>query len=160
MSPRTALDVGCGSGGRVVRALTDAGFRVSVIDVSEGMLRLARARHPGVHFVHADACEWTPPDQYDLVVAWDSIFHVRPADQRRVVGKLCDAVAPGGAVLFTAGGVAGEVTGQMCGRTFYYGSLAEEEYLRVLKERGCKCVLLDRDQHPEEHIVVIGAKAR
>ena len=34
----------------------------------------------------------------------------------------------------------------------------DEEYLRVLNERGCKCVLLVRDQHPEDHLVVIGVK--
>lgn len=156
---RNALDVGCGSGGRVITALVDAGYQVVGIDVSSGMLRLARSRHPDSHFIHADICQWQPAEQYDLVIAWDSIFHAPYSEQRRVVEKLCDAVAPGGAILFTAGGVDGEITGEMCGRTFYYSSLAEEAYLRVLKERECKCILLERDQHPEEHLVVIGVKA-
>ena len=37
-----ALDVGCGSGGRIVATLLDAGFRVTGIDVSETMLEYAR----------------------------------------------------------------------------------------------------------------------
>jgi hypothetical protein len=61
--------------------------------------------------------------------------------------------------LFTAGGVDDELTGQMCGHNFYYSSLYEEEYLRILKEKGCKCFLLQRDQYPEEHVVFIGSKA-
>ena len=155
---RRALDVGCGSG-RLTAALTGAGYRVVGMDVSPGMLALARGRHPGSPFLQADICTWTPPEQYDLVIAWDSIFHVPHAEQRGVVGKLCDALAPGGAVLFTAGGIDGEVTGPMCGETFYYSSLDVEEYLRVLKARGCRCVLLEMDQYPEEHVVLIGVRA-
>lgn len=75
-----------------------------------------------------------------------------------MIERLCDAFATGGVILFTAGGVDGEITGQMCGLEFYYSSLSDEEYLRILKEKGCKCILLQRDQYPEEHVVFIGAK--
>ena len=153
-----ALDVGCGSGGRVVSALLDAGFRATGIDVSEAMLEFARKRHPDSRFIHADICEWEPRERYDLIIAWDSIFHVPYCEQRRVVVKLCDALANGGVILFTAGGVDGEITGQMCGQDFYYSSLSEEEYLRAMTENGCKCILMERDQHPEDHVVFIGVK--
>jgi SAM-dependent methyltransferase len=154
----TALDVGCGSGGRIVAALLDAGFQVTGIDVSEAMIEYARKRHPDSDFIHGDICEWDPQERYDVIIAWDSIFHVPYAEQRRVVGKLCDALARDGVILFTAGGVDGEITGEMRGQIFYYSSLSEEEYLRTLKEHGCKCILLERDQHPEEHVVFIGTK--
>ena len=156
---RKALDVGCGSGGGIIAALTNAGFEVVGLDVSPAMLKYAKARHPGVSFIRADICEWPAPEKYDLIVAWDSIFHVPHDSQRQVVEKLCDALAPGGAILFTAGGVDGEITGEMSGQMFYYGSLAAEAYLRIFKERGCTCVLLDRDQYPEMHIVVLGVRA-
>lgn len=153
-----ALDVGCGSGGRIIDALLDAGFHVTGIDVSASMLERARRRHPGSRFVAGDICEWQPDERYDLIVAWDSIFHAPHAEQRRVVAKLCDALTSGGVLLFTAGGVDGEITGRMQGHEFYYSSLAEEEYLRTIKERGCKCVLMERDQHPEDHVVFIAVK--
>ena len=154
----SALDVGCGSGGRVVDALLAAGFRVTGIDVSEAMLGYARRRHPGARFVAGDICEWQPEEKYDAIVAWDSIFHAPHAEQRRVVVKLCDALAEGGVVLFTAGGREGEITGRMRGEEFYYSSLDDEQYLRAINERGCKCVLMERDQHPEEHVVFIAVK--
>jgi hypothetical protein len=47
----------------------------------------------------------------------------------------------------------------MCGQDFYYSSLTEQAYLNILKESGCKCILLQRDQYPEEHVVFIGAKS-
>jgi len=152
-----ALDIGCG-GGRMITVLTNAGFQVTGIDVSEGMLEYARKRHADVEFIHADICEWQPRQRYDAVIAWDSIFHVPHTAQGAVVARLCDTVVAGGVVLFTAGGVDGEITGQMCEQDFYYSSLAEEEYLRIMQERGCKCVLMERDQYPEEHVVFIGVK--
>jgi SAM-dependent methyltransferase len=153
-----ALDVGCGSGGRIVTALLDAGFRVVGIDVSEAMIELARKRHPGSYFIHGDICGWQPPEKYDVIIAWDSIFHVPYLAQRQVIGKLCSALANNGSILFTAGGIDGEITGRMCGQSFYYSSLAEEDYLRILKDMGCRCVLLERDQYPEKHVVFIGIK--
>jgi len=155
---RNALDVGCGSGGRIVSALLDAGFQVTGIDVSEAMIEYARNRHPESDFIHTDICEWEPTEQYDAIVAWDSTFHLPYSEQRPVTARLCNALATGGVILFTAGGIDGEITGQMQGEAFYYSSLAEEEYLRIMKENGCKCILLHRDQHPYEHVVFIGIK--
>jgi len=159
LSPRRgkALDVGCGNA-RLTTLIADAGFDVVGIDVSREMIALARARQPNATFIHADICEWRPPDHYDLIVAWDSTFHVPHASQRPVVEKLCAALASGGAILFTAGGIDGETTGAMNGEAFYYSSLADSEYLDILKDCGCRCVLLERDQVPEEHIVMIGAR--
>jgi SAM-dependent methyltransferase len=153
-----ALDVGCGAGGRIINALTDAGFDVLGMDVSQSMLALAKARHPTASFVHADICEWQPPDKYDLIVAWDSTFHVPHGSQRSVVRNLCAALVPGGVLLFTAGGIDGEITGEMNGQTFYYSSLADVEYIKLLELSGCTCVLMDRDQYPEHHIVLIGIR--
>jgi SAM-dependent methyltransferase len=153
-----ALDVGCGSGGRIIVALTDAGFTIMGLDVSESMLALAKARHPATSFVQADISTWQLSEKYDLIVAWDSTFHVPHTSQRTVVAKLCAALAPGGVILFTAGGIDGEITGEMSGETFYYSSLADEEYIRILKESGCTVVLLERDQYPEHHIVAIAIR--
>jgi 2-polyprenyl-3-methyl-5-hydroxy-6-metoxy-1,4-benzoquinol methylase len=38
---RNALDVGCGSGGRIFRLLAEHGFRINGIDASGEMIRLA-----------------------------------------------------------------------------------------------------------------------
>ena len=153
-----ALDVGCGDG-RLTKLIADAGFDVVGIDVSREMIALARARAPNAMFIHADICEWQPADRYDLIVAWDSTFHVPHASQQPVVEKLCAALSPGGVLLFTAGGIDGEITGQMNDETFYYSSLSDADYKRILTDNGCVCVLLERDQYPEHHIVVIAIRS-
>lgn len=154
-----ALDVGCGTGGAIMNALLKAGFQVVGLDVSEAMLARAVKRHPTARFVHDDICVWQPPETYDLIVAWDSIFHVPHDAQRPVVEKLCDALAAGGVLMFTAGCVNGEILGEMEGRTFYYSSLTGADYLAILSARGCTCVLMDREQYPEHHVVFIAIKA-
>ncbi|GAA0485443.1 class I SAM-dependent methyltransferase [Streptomyces sp. NPDC046215] len=48
------LDLGCGTGIPTARQLAEAGHDVVGVDISSGMLALARANVPGAHFVEAD----------------------------------------------------------------------------------------------------------
>lgn len=155
---RKALDVGCGSGGRIVTALVNAGFDVTGTDVSQAMLSIARANHPGVNFVLADVCEWEPSGSFDIITAWDSLIHIPHQMQGDVTRKLCASLADRGVLLITVGGTDGVVMGTMRGETFYHSSLNEDEYITTMKNMGCKCILLERDQFPEEHVVIIGMK--
>ncbi len=68
-----ALDVGCGSGGRIIRKLLAEGFEVTGIDLSQSMIDIARGLHPEVKFHVADICTWESGESYDFIVAWDSI---------------------------------------------------------------------------------------
>jgi len=63
-------------------------------------------------------------------------------------------------LLLTAGGRDGEITGQMKGQSLYYSSLDDYEYLRALAETGCRCLFMERDRYPEEHLVIIAAKPK
>lgn len=155
-----ALDVGCGSGGRMIEGLLSAGFQVTGIDVSRGMLDIAKARHPSVEFVHDDVTEWTPPRSFDFVLAWDSIFHLPYASHTLVLAKLCGCLADGGVLLFTAGGIDGEIVGSMHGREFGYSSLAEVALVQLLRDHDCVPLLVERDQYPLNHVVLIAIKAQ
>ncbi|MCH8517997.1 MAG: class I SAM-dependent methyltransferase [Cyclobacteriaceae bacterium] len=52
-----AIDVGCGSSGRIVELLLSEGFNVSGLDISPEMIRLAQKRHPNQKFYLGDICE-------------------------------------------------------------------------------------------------------
>jgi SAM-dependent methyltransferase len=157
---QTALDVGCGAGGRMIDRLLNAGFQVTGIDVSRGMLDFAKARHPSAEFVHDDVTAWTPPRSFDLVLAWDSIFHLPYASHTLVLGKLCGCLADGGVLLFTAGGIDGEIVGTMHGHEFGYSSLSEVALVRLLRDYDCVPLLMQRDQYPLHHVVIIATKAK
>ena len=154
-----ALDVGCGSGGRIVDRVVKAGFQLEGIDISAKMLEIARAKHPGVSFHQADIIAWKPNHQYDLIVAWDSIFHLPMSLLGPTVEKLCDMLAPGGILLYTFGDAVGDHVGEMYGETFGYGAIGTAENLGIIAAAGCICRHLEMDQFPEKHVVVIVEKA-
>ena len=155
----SALDVGCGVG-RLSRLMADAGLTVTGVDVSAEMIRIASGRLPRIRFIYTDFLTWQRAAEYDLVVAWDSLFHVPPDGQAEATDLLCDALAPGGILLFTCGGVGGSEgrNGVMNGVEFHYGSLTEKEYLDILKRHGCDCLLSEHDQLPHDHVVILARK--
>lgn len=153
-----ALDVGCGSGGPMIDTLLAAGFTVTGIDVSNALLEMAKVRHPAVEFVHHDIAEWAAPLRFDLILAWDSIFHLPHDLHVPVIGKLCGLLAAHGVLLFTAGGVDGEIVGTMDGHEFAYSSLSDTALMDLVYRGGCVPVLVERDQYPLHHLVVMAAK--
>ena len=155
----TALDIGCGSGGQMIDALLSAGFRVTGLDVSAAMLEIAKARHPSVEFIHDDITEWMPPLKYDLVLAWDSIFHLPHGSHAPVIKKLCACLEEQGALLFTAGGIDSEIVGSMHGHEFAYSSLSDASLTELVRQGECIPVLMERDQYPLHHLVILATKS-
>ena len=155
-----ALDVGCGSSGRIIDLLQSHGFTVEGLDVSPRMLELARRRHPDVTFHLTDVCDWTFPARYDLISAWDSVWHVPLAAQARVLRTILDALAPGGVYIFTMGGLdtPEEKVDTAMGPPMYYATLGIPETLRVIAASGCVCRHLEYDQHPESHVYVMAQR--
>jgi SAM-dependent methyltransferase len=105
---RTVVDVGCGSG-ILAQALTEAGYDVIGIDVSEAMVALARIRAPGAEFrvgsfVATDVpeCAAVAAVGEVLCYSFDSANDERERSAwfRRVYEALC----PGGVLLFDIAG--------------------------------------------------------
>ncbi|MBS1537111.1 MAG: class I SAM-dependent methyltransferase [Bacteroidetes bacterium] len=153
-----ALDVGCGSGGRVTRKLLDEGFEVSGIDASATMIELAQSNHPSLDFEVADISSWQTDKQYDFIVAWDSIFHLPFAMHPPVISKLCSMLQKDGILIYTFGDATGEIEGNWHNDTFYYSSIGIQENLRIIMESNCECRHLELDQYPEKHVVIIVQK--
>lgn len=99
--PGTALDLGCGVGVNSIY-LAEQGWQVTGVDWAEAAIKQARARarSKGLHarFVVADAAEWKPHGQFDLVL---STYALPPAGPQRqgVMETAAEAVAPGGTLL-------------------------------------------------------------
>lgn len=155
-----ALDIGCGSSGRFIKVLRKHGFQVEGLDISQEMIDLAKQLHPGITFYRADICCWHPPKPYNLIVAWDSTFHLPLDMQEPVTKKLCDALEPDGVLMFTCGGGhrQGEVSGTFQGQDFEYSTLGVNAFLKILTEHDCTCLHLEYDQYPENHVYIIAQK--
>jgi SAM-dependent methyltransferase len=158
---RRALDVGCGSSGRIIELLEKHGFVVEGVDVSRRMVELARKRHPAVPVHHADICNWKLPGKFDFISAWDSTWHVPLMEQEAVLWKLLDGLSAGGVCIFTMGGLdkPSEKTDSAMGAPLYYSTPGIPAVLDLISRSGCVCRHLEYDQHPEEHLCVIAQKA-
>lgn len=158
VSPRgVALDLGCGSSGRIIDLILKRGFAVEGLDISQEMLRLAKERHAEVKFYHADICQWEFPQNYDFISAWDSVWHVPLQQQSAVLKKICAGLRPHGVVIFTTGGVdaPGECTNPCLGQPLYHAAPGIPELMRLLEASGCSCRHLEYDQYPESHVYII-----
>jgi RimJ/RimL family protein N-acetyltransferase/ubiquinone/menaquinone biosynthesis C-methylase UbiE len=154
-----ALDVGCGVG-RCLPLLARHGFRTDGIDVSTAMIALARERHPEAPLFHADICQWELPRSYDLIVAWDSTWHVPLDQQEPMLTKLCRGLTASGVLLFTTGGTdaPSEKQNEVMGPPMYHATLGIPRTLQVLADSGCVCRHLEYDQYPELHVSLIAQK--
>ena len=124
------------------------------------MLSLAREKHPGVEFYHADICSWDIPGEYDLISAWDSIWHVPLSKQKHVMTKIVNRLKPGGIFIFTTGGVdkPEEKSDSFMGPEMYYSALGIPDLLALLHGLGGVCRHLENDQYPEQHVYLIAQK--
>jgi ubiquinone/menaquinone biosynthesis C-methylase UbiE len=93
----SVLDLGCGTGVPTAKILTGSAHRVVGVDISEGMLTMAREQVPAAEFVHADFKD-LPDDfgRFEAATAFFSLLMLSKADIGRVLTKLAGWVEPGG----------------------------------------------------------------
>ena len=132
----SVLDIGCGMGEPIARFLIEAGHAVTGIDSAPSMLALCQARFPDQDWIEADMRTLALGRRFDGVLAWDSFFHLRAADQRRMFPLFRAHAAPGAPLLFTSGPEHGEALGTFEGEVLYHASLSPEEYRALLAENG------------------------
>ena len=156
---KTALDIGCGAGGRFIRVLDAEGFVVTGLDVSSSMIKIAEKNHHLPHqFIHQDICTWETEDQFDLMIAWDSIFHLPFEEHEKVISKCCRLLNRQGVLMYTFGHDYGEHTDTWHEDTFYYSSIGINNNIRCLIQHGLTILHVELDQFPENHVYVIAIK--
>jgi ubiquinone/menaquinone biosynthesis C-methylase UbiE len=93
------LDAGCGTG-RMSRYLAERGCQVEGVDLSPGMIAMARRDHPDLVFTVGSLTDLPyPDDEFAGVMLWYSIIHTPPAGQSRIFAEATRVLRPGGYVL-------------------------------------------------------------
>jgi SAM-dependent methyltransferase len=143
------LDIGCGNGIPITRALLSAGHRVTGLDSSREMLARFRVNCPDATSV-LGSIESYPltAAEFDAAVAWGVLFHLTPEEQLRAMANVSQALKKGAPFLFTSGDTDGfePRTGTMNGVTFRYYSFSTANYERLLAEQGMTLVDVHRDE--------------
>lgn len=158
------LDIGCGTGCPIAKYLSDKGFFVTGIDISENMLKKAiDQKIKNAQFYLCDFFEFKPDEKYDGIIAFDSFFHFPQKRQHEIYAKIADWINRDGYLLFTHGNKEGEITGTMFGETFYYSALDKENVHTLLLQYGFE-IELSIEKYQEDtmdrDLVIIAKKIK
>ena len=133
------LDVGCGNGIPITRALLRRGHRVVGLDSSSAMLEKFAQNCPEA-FVVRGVVQSSPFADcvFDAAVAWGVMFHLNREDAIKAIASVSRIVKPGAPFLFTSGDVDGfdGKEEKMNGVTFRYFSYSRDSYRRILGDHG------------------------
>ena len=124
------LDFGCGSG-RDAKYFLEKGYKVEATDGSEEMVKVASS-YAGIPVKWMLFQELDAVDLYDGIWACSSILHLDTADLTLVMGKIRNALKPGG-ILYTSFKY-GEFSGERNGR--YFTDMTETSLDRLLSNVG------------------------
>jgi len=142
------LEVGCGNGLPITRALLSCGHRVIGLDSSSAMLSNVKHNCPEAFAVRGivQSCPFADC-VFDAAVAWGVMFHLNPEDAIRAIANVSRIAKPGAPFLFTSGdadSLDGK-EGNINGVTFRYFSYSVENYRRILDDHDFTLV----DVHAE-----------
>lgn len=91
------LEIGCGGGREADYILTKTDTYVGM-DISTGMLEIARETLPDAHFEKADIASYQFPKGIDIVFAFASLLHSSREELKPVFAQMCEALNTGGVV--------------------------------------------------------------
>lgn len=133
---RRVLDLGCGAGDPLARYLADRRAQITGVDATAEMVEMFAALLPRHEALEADMRGLSLDRQFDVVLAWNSLFHLSPEDQRAMFAVFAAHAAPGAVLMFTSGPEAGEAIGQIEDSPVYHSSLSPAEYRQLLDSHG------------------------
>ncbi|MEU5541890.1 class I SAM-dependent methyltransferase [Streptomyces sioyaensis] len=133
------LDLGCGTGLPTARQLVDAGCEVVGVDLSRGMVELARKYVPDATFHRLDIADLAPGGSHDLgrfdaVAAFFSLLMLPRAEIPLALHTIHDLLVPGG--LFALAMVEADVdyfTMPFLGNTIRVSGYLREDLRKVIE---------------------------
>lgn len=156
------LDAGCGSGYASL-FLARRGFRVTGIDISKQMLRLAKRKVPGATFLRMDMRKIDLPEKgFDGVVCLYAIFHVPRRSHQSILFRFGSLLKRGGFLMVLMGWddyVGFEDDYLAKGTSMYWSYFDKETNLGMIKKAGFEIVWAKEDRkHDGTHLFVLAKK--
>jgi len=142
------LDIGCGNGIPITRALLGRGHSLVGLDSSSAMLQRFRNNCPDTPAVRgiAQSCPFVDCI-FDAAVAWGIMFHLNHQDQCRAIASISRVLKNRAPFLFTSGKVGGfeGKVGTMNGVVFRYFSYSIRNYRCILRDHGFALLSIHAD---------------
>lgn len=101
LSIKNMLDLGCGTG-VLCGIMEEHGIQTKGMDLSYGMVAMAKEKYPHIPFEQGNMIDWKPERCYDLVTSTcDAINHIlEEEDIGKVMQNVYSYLNPGGVFLF------------------------------------------------------------
>ncbi len=130
------LDLGCGAGQPIAEWFWARGDHVTGVDGAAAMIAEMAKRLPQVEGLHADMRGLSLAQRFDVILGWNSFFHLTQADQRAMFPVFANHAAPDCRLLLTTGPAAGESVGRVGQSPVYHASLDPEAYRSLFDDAG------------------------
>jgi ubiquinone/menaquinone biosynthesis C-methylase UbiE len=135
------LDVGCGAGIPVAEFLVESGFRVTGIDFSGNMLKLARKNVPKAVFISKDMNRLDfAENSFDGLTAFYSIIHVPREKHSLLFESFHRILKPEAIMLVCMGPDEWEATDEYLGTTMFWSQYSPETSLLLVKNAGFRII--------------------
>lgn len=144
----TVLDLGCGTGEPLAQFFIEKGFKITGVDGSQKMIELCKKRFPNERWIVSDMLDVNLNEQFNVVLAWHSFFHLEHDSQRSMFKIIASHTKPGGILAFTSGVEEGETWSDNGGEQLYHASLSIQEYQKLLSASSFN-VLVHKIEDPE-----------
>ena len=153
------LDIGCGSGYPIANYLLKNEFRVTGIDASKELLKIAKKNCPSMKCIYGDIRSVSIEEKYDGIIEWWCLFHLPKEDQIKMIARFSNWLKQDGILEFTTGDSEYEGSdNQMLDQELDFYSCDSKLYEKALKEQGFELLLKESDQ--DQHLVWIAKKIK
>jgi SAM-dependent methyltransferase len=146
------LDLGCGAGVPMTKALAD-GRQVTGVDISARQVELARAAVPGATFIQGDMTTLElPPASLDAVVAFYSLTHVPRADLPALLDAIHGWLRPGGVFMASMGAqdAPDEVEADWLGTPMFFSHHGAKKNRALVRHAGFEIEQAIVEEEPED----------
>ena len=146
------LDLGCGAGVPMTRALADR-RRVTGVDLSRRQVELSRASVPEAVFIQADMTTLDlPPASLDAVTAFYSLTHLPQAELPGLLAAIHRWLRPSGVFIASLGADASpdEVEEDWLGVPMFFGHPGAKRNLALLRAAGFELETAVIEREPED----------
>ena len=129
------LDVGCGAGKPTAKFLTKKGFKVTGIDISDKMLKMARQNVPEGNFINMDMRNLEfDENSFDGIISVYSLFHVPKNQHSQIFENFYRVLKPGGIMLINTGISESEGISNFFGVPMFWSNYDPKKTLKLVKD--------------------------
>ena len=151
LNGKKILDVGCGNG-KDCKYILEKGFNINGIDLSIGMLNIAKEKVPNCNFEIMDITKITyPDDSYDGIISNCSLFHIPVEELPKTLKSFKRVLKPDGKLLLILQEGNGETMVEepyRPGIYIYIKYFSKNEIQKLLQEYGFEIDYLLKKESP------------